>query len=567
MEEVDGIILETLRALNCDFPEDISSLKQFDEDIIISCLSSCLESIIPSSKFPKKLSPSMAIRLKTASYLAEQIKELGYRDEIGYQTILYFNETEIRRLFIFLIEKLPKETGNSTQIEEVGYIPKLLIDIKKKLKPSSIWIPPSLCNRGICSNENSLEIRSYGNSYPLEIKKITLPSSEHTSEGFRDYHVNILPTVTKQCSTQQLIPSLLFEDCIFSKRNKDLLRFIKSIPNLDNTKEVSSSDEKNIDKEVAHNEQKIKAVDNISTNKNIILNENVIETLQKDLDLKSKEYHEIQESIKSDMEVLSKLNEEREEEERSLEKLKYSFNIKNKTMKIVSSEENIQKLKEVLVSKTNSRLKTLNDQWKEIRKSLLQKHDHLKSCLSEKEIKLQEKEVRLKHIITTYEEMLTDLKNKLDLEKKLLEKHKNSPQNINRSMYTNNIIEIIGNIKKQNNEIEKILKDTKLVQKDINTLTGQIDRSFTISDEIIFLHAKEDEISKKAYKLLVSLHSECGEIVKIISDIGFVERECRNLQEQLDIESAKQISVKLMRVTEDLEKIKEENSNLQKQVQ
>ncbi|KAL3276292.1 hypothetical protein HHI36_024191 [Cryptolaemus montrouzieri] len=115
--------------------------------------------------------------------------------------------------------------------------------------------------------------------------------------------------------------------------------------------------------------------------------------------------------------------------------------------------------------------------------------------------------------------------------------------------------------------MQKILKDTREVQKDINTLTGQIDRSFTISDELIFSNAKKDETSKKAYMLLVSLHNMCGEIVKVVSDIGFIERECRNLQELIDIEISKETSVKLKRVNDDLQKIKEENIALLKQVQ
>lgn len=55
-----------------------------------------------------------------------------------------------------------------------------------------------------------------------------------------------------------------------------------------------------------------------------------------------------------------------------------------------------------------------------------------------------------------------------------------------RSAYTKRILEIIGNIKKQNDEIQNILKDTKEVQKEINNLNGQVDRSFTLSDELIF---------------------------------------------------------------------------------
>ncbi|XP_044749910.1 coiled-coil domain-containing protein 22 homolog [Coccinella septempunctata] len=566
MEEVDTIILETLKALNCDLPEEISSLRQFDEDIVILCVSTCLETIIPSSKFPKKLSPSMAIRLKTASYLAEQIKDIGYRDEIGYQTLLYFNETEIRRLFIFLIEKLPKDPESSVQTEDVGYIAKLLRDIKKNLIPNPIWIPSSLHYKGTHSKEGHLEMRSYGNSCPLNIKKLTIPSSDQTSEGFRDYYVNILPAVTKQCSPNQLIPSLLFEDCKFSRENKDLLHYLKSIPNLGNKSEISSSVDNTVEEVELQTETELTWEDE-STKAVSTFNENTVESLNEELEVKQTELLQLKKSVESDMDVLSELNEVKQVEEKRSEELKYNLNIKKKTMEIVSSEENIQKLKDVLVSKSNSRLMKMNQKWNEIKQSLIQKQDNLQSILSEKESKLQEKEVKLKHIMATYEEMRVDFKNKVELEKKLVEKHKNAPQNINRSTYTNNIIEIIGNIKKQNHEIQKILQDTKQVQKDINTLSGQIDRSFTISDELIFLHAKEDETSKKAYKLLVSLHNECGEIVKILSDIGFVERECRNLQEQLDIEAVKQTSVKLQRVTEDLQKIREENVNLQKQVQ
>ena len=45
---------------------------------------------------------------------AEQCIALGYNDkqvnELGYQTFLYGNEIELRRIFMFLIDKLPKGT-------------------------------------------------------------------------------------------------------------------------------------------------------------------------------------------------------------------------------------------------------------------------------------------------------------------------------------------------------------------------------------------------------------------------------------------------------------------------
>lgn len=42
-------------------------------------------------------------------------QELGYRGEIGYQTFLYSNELEIRKVFMFLVDKLPKDTAETTE--------------------------------------------------------------------------------------------------------------------------------------------------------------------------------------------------------------------------------------------------------------------------------------------------------------------------------------------------------------------------------------------------------------------------------------------------------------------
>lgn len=76
-------------------------------------------------------------------------------------------------------------------------------------------------------------------------------------------------------------------------------------------------------------------------------------------------------------------------------------------------------------------------------------------------------------------------------------------QKIDRSAYTSRILEIIGNIRKQKTDIDKILGDTREVQKDINTVTGKLERQFTVTDDFLFGHATRDEQTKRAYKLFL----------------------------------------------------------------
>lgn len=55
-----------------------------------------------------------------------------------------------------------------------------------------------------------------------------------------------------------------------------------------------------------------------------------------------------------------------------------------------------------------------------------------------------------------------------------------------RTAYTRRILEIINNIKKQTEEIDKIVEDTKQLQRDINIVSDRVDRSFVYADETIF---------------------------------------------------------------------------------
>lgn len=107
------------------------------------------------------------------------------------------------------------------------------------------------------------------------------------------------------------------------------------------------------------------------------------------------------------------------------------------------------------------------------------------------------------------------------------------PKEVCRSAYTQRILEIINNVRKQRDEISKVLADTREIQKEINTLTGRLERSFTVVDELIFRDARTNEASRKAYKFLATLHSDCSELVNLVEETGATIREIRDLEEQV----------------------------------
>lgn len=102
-------------------------MKQFDHELVIRSLVLCLNNITSDANFPHILPASMSQRLKFATTITDHIKDIGFRGDIGYQTILYYNEVEARRILMFLIERLPREHDKSIHANENGEINLLFV--------------------------------------------------------------------------------------------------------------------------------------------------------------------------------------------------------------------------------------------------------------------------------------------------------------------------------------------------------------------------------------------------------------------------------------------------------
>ena len=78
--------------------------------------------------------------------------------------------------------------------------------------------------------------------------------------------------------------------------------------------------------------------------------------------------------------------------------------------------------------------------------------------------------------------------------------------------------------------------------------------------------AKSDETARRIYKLLVSLHSDCNEILKLVNECGSMSREIKDVEEQVETQLRKNITKKMRQLTADLEQMRAENESLQQQI-
>lgn len=109
------------------------------------------------------------------------LQSVGFRGDIGYQTFLYSNVTEVRRVFMFLIERLPKESdgksgGGSASFDAASTDKKTILENSLMhnidIQLNAAWTP-QYCKR--------FGVREFGN----------LVAIQASSSGFLPQNLNV----------------------------------------------------------------------------------------------------------------------------------------------------------------------------------------------------------------------------------------------------------------------------------------------------------------------------------------------------------------------------------------
>uniref|UniRef100_A0AAQ6A6K8 Coiled-coil domain-containing protein 22 n=1 Tax=Amphiprion ocellaris TaxID=80972 RepID=A0AAQ6A6K8_AMPOC len=570
MEEVDKILIHALKQVGTDLSEETDSVKQFSSELIVEAVVKCIRVIDPGlgNALPTLLPHGMSARFRVGMSLAQACQDIGYKGDIGYQTFLYSSEPEIRSLLMFLVEKLPRErfeasdqpSGKSVALQRA-----IAAAIKAQLAVP--WLPPNCRLPKYCETQSLSALHSF-HVKPLSLPHCTKgPAKKHLKE-VTDYQRNILSPVTAQLSSRASMAVSVLEQHmaelsaaqewdsewnsqgLLSRltpqeyRSRKLTRLRKRIeeqlrsaaqPSPESACGVPSSASDL--SELLHAFRGSAPSDHILTKSThfthtqkftftqeaaaVTHSISVGHQLEGDTQLhQQQELAALQEQFQqlcSDVDHLSVLDELKQREfgnSQNEEKMQ----VKKKTVDLLpDADSNLLKLQ-------------VGGLWWRPKFDLI---------LSTEEAKKKEE---------TYKQLLTELEN--------------LNQDVSRSAYTQRILEIVSNIKKQKEEITKILSDTKELQKEINNLTGKLDRTFAVTDELVFKDAKKDESVRKSYKYLAALHENCNHLIQTIEDTGTILREIRDLEEQIEAENGNKTVANLERILDDYKAIRQENSAL-----
>lgn len=519
--------------------------------MLVETVSKCLLLIKPDLKLTTVMPPGMAQKFGVTTSLAQACTAVGFRGDIGYQTFLYSNIIEVRRVFMFLIERLPKETEKVTLTQSIDKVTLIENEIARNISQqlSSVWLPQ------FCIRKNkTLTLETNARKFCPKRLYIPNASLNDVKQEIREYWVKSSPTIFQQTKSNNLLPSIIHTNDLEIFQPSGNGTSIRILQKNNKIQEVNiSASNSEIVEEIT---KEVKLIQISSKESPLDILNTEIETLKKVIEENVTEKNELEQKC-DEMNIMKR------EIETQLIELKDERKIKERiSILLENPETNIKKMETVL-SATVDRMNNLTEKWEEHRIPLVEALEKSKQKYASKNSKAIQIVEQIKSTQEKCDEISEDLKIKTILHTKLIKEFEKGNKNISRNSYTSRILEIIGNIRKQRNDIDKILKDTRELQKEINNISGQLERQFTVTEDLIYRTAKKDEYSKKSYKLLATLHSDCNELITLVQDTGAIQREIRELEEQIDTEKMKNVASNLERITADLKQMEKESREIQ----
>uniref|UniRef100_A0A672PGF6 Coiled-coil domain-containing protein 22 n=1 Tax=Sinocyclocheilus grahami TaxID=75366 RepID=A0A672PGF6_SINGR len=546
MEEVDRILIHSLRQAGTDIDEDVQSVKQFTSELIVEAVVKCLRVIDPAlgNGLSHLLPPGMSARFRLGMSLAQACQDVGFKGEIGYQTFLYSNEPEIRSLFMFLVEKLPRESAEaSDQPAGKSALLQRAIAAQIKAQLSVPWLPPSCrlpihCKTQVPHHAYILKSRAkYRSRKKARLQKRIEEQLRAAAQPRPDTHgatrsTSDLAELLQSFGGASTGGDVLTKGTRFTHTEK--FTFTQVPVRISAASALPSSHQ---------SEEDLKAQQ-----------EAELSSVQQQLQQLSVQMDEVGGDIKqltvSIQQVMTK--------KRKQMLCCHLYHIYSITYYITYNTS--------LVEASSKRVVHLASQWEKHRVPLIDEHRRLKELCSNRESESSRKLSEIKDLHDKIRQSAEEAKKKESLHKQLQTEYETLSKDVSRSAYTMRILEIVGNIKKQKEEITKILSDTKELQKEINSLTGKLDRTFAVTDELVFKDAKKDESVRKSYKYLAALHENCTKLIQTIEDTGTILREIRDLEEQIETENGKRTVSNLEKILEDYKAIRQENSALAEKI-
>ncbi|XP_038173104.1 coiled-coil domain-containing protein 22 [Arvicola amphibius] len=620
MEEADRILIHSLRQAGTAVPPEVQTLRAFTTELVVEAVVRCLRVISPDvgSGLSHLLPPAMSARFRLAMSLAQACMDLGYPLELGYQNFLYPSEPDLRDLLLFLAERLPTDASEDAD-QPAGDSAIFLRAIGSQIRDQLAlpWVPPLLRTPKLQRLQGSAlrqsfhsstlvlpELSSRGEPREFQASPLLLPAPTQVPQlvgraaSLLEHHaIQLCQHVSRDCpgdedrvcrthrlpsqedsrAAQQRLHKQLAEHLRqswgplgASTQVRDLGEMLQAWDPRTTTSTPKGSRFTHSEKFTFHLEPQVQAPqvpDVPATSQRPeqdtrAAQEQELESLREQLASVNHNIEEVEADMKTLGINLMQVETECRQSELIVAEQEQALRLKSRAVELLpDGAANLAKL-QLVVESSAQRVIHLASQWEKHRVPLLAEYRHLRKLQDYRELESSRRLAEIQELHQSVRAAAEEARRKEEVYKQLVSELETLPKDVSRLAYTQRILEIVGNIRKQKEEITKILSDTKALQKEINSLSGKLDRTFAVTDELVFKDAKKDDAVRKAYKYLAALHENCSQLIQTIEDTGTIMREVRDLEEQIETEMGKKTLSNLEKICEDYRALRQENAGL-----
>nr|CAG4710960.1 unnamed protein product [Naegleria fowleri] len=291
-----------------------------------------------------------------------------------------------------------------------------------------------------------------------------------------------------------------------------------------------------------------------------------LEEMQAMLDKVNSRIDQIQNNRESLLAQVKQTEEAISEEKQRKKKLEEEFTVAKTTAVILQDKEKNIKQLETVTSQGAQRLLNLATEWEQHRKPLIERYRALKEKMKEQKNEYKDLINVSKELRDQMNELIHSIRQKEELISKKKQEYEDMPKETDRTTYVTRILDVVKNIEKQNEEISKVLKQSRELNETVTEISAKVSRTFQENEENIFKEAQKDPEYKQLYKDLVEIRSLFEALIESVQQNGKALNTIRDLENQIATISERNDTLNIEKVTTDLQMIQNENMKLQQQL-
>jgi len=228
------------------------------------------------------------------------------------------------------------------------------------------------------------------------------------------------------------------------------------------------------------------------------------------------------------------------------------------------SPEKAREEMEKLVQEDESRRQDLQKEWDDARLPLEREIEKRNAKAEAERVRAKEQLEEIQRWKEEAKEQIKLARQKAEERDQLLRALERAPKGVNRPSLVQKVTTIVKNIKKQDLEISKIVRDAKAAELQVAESAESLRKIYAVVEDAIFKAAKTDETMKMAYRYLHDMHKMFAKISRDVAEASESARARGELEKQMD--SLKELNTDSSRVAKDVSVLRKSVKKLEERV-